>query len=103
MEDRGLSAGDPLPSQAKGDLRKQWALKHMVPRVLSSCPHLGRNVACCPASPRWLKEQRLEMKGARPHSLALQTQKGHRASPLGLISLSGLRPLLHPAPHPSMR
>lgn len=38
------------------------------------------------------------MKGAWPHSLALQTQKGHRASLLGLISLSGLRPLLHPAP-----
>lgn len=83
MEDRGPSAGDLLPSQARGDLRKWWALKHMVPRALSSCPHLGRDVACCPASPLWLREQRLEMKGARPHSLALQTPEGTQSQPSG--------------------
>lgn len=82
MEDRGPSAGDPLPSQSRGDLRKRWALKHMVPRAPLSCPHLGRDVACCPASPRWLREQRLEMKGAPPLSCSADPE-GTQSQPSG--------------------
>lgn len=82
-------------------------IKRRGPRALPVCPHLGRGVACCPTSPRCLREQRPEMKDAQPHFPALPDPEGaHTASQPALwASFPSLasHPLHTPPPRPLHR